>query len=67
MSGASGEVAPADLARGGFTRTSRSARVIGDVAAVLGAGSAEVDVPRLVADLGAVADPDAAALAVVRL
>ncbi|HKJ12056.1 MAG TPA: bifunctional [glutamine synthetase] adenylyltransferase/[glutamine synthetase]-adenylyl-L-tyrosine phosphorylase [Ornithinimicrobium sp.] len=67
MSAPPGDVSPADLARAGFTRTSRSARVIADVVALLGQRSAELDVPALVGDLGAVADPDAAALAVVRL
>ncbi|MGB3761602.1 MAG: bifunctional glutamine-synthetase adenylyltransferase/deadenyltransferase, partial [Ornithinimicrobium sp.] len=54
----------ADLARAGFTRTKDSAAVIG---AIVQALPGQVDVDQLVADLGSVADPDQAALAMVRL
>ncbi|MGB6021597.1 MAG: bifunctional glutamine-synthetase adenylyltransferase/deadenyltransferase, partial [Ornithinimicrobium sp.] len=54
----------ADLARAGFTRPKDSAAVIG---AIVQALPGRVDLDQLVADLGSVADPDQAALAMVRL
>ncbi|MGB3184593.1 MAG: bifunctional [glutamine synthetase] adenylyltransferase/[glutamine synthetase]-adenylyl-L-tyrosine phosphorylase [Ornithinimicrobium sp.] len=60
----SADIPAADLARAGFVNTSSSGRVIADIAAHL---PGDVDVDRLIADLGAVADPDEAALALVRI
>ncbi len=58
------ELHAADLARAGFTQTRSSARIISDLLEVF---PADVDADRLVADLGAVADPDSAALALLRI
>ncbi|MGB3827739.1 MAG: bifunctional [glutamine synthetase] adenylyltransferase/[glutamine synthetase]-adenylyl-L-tyrosine phosphorylase [Ornithinimicrobium sp.] len=58
------DLAVADLARAGFTRTKDSARVI---SAIVQALPNEMDADQLVTDLGSVADPDQAALAMVRL
>ncbi len=54
----------AELARAGFTRTKDSAAVIRAIVAEL---LGQVDVDQLVTDLGSVADPDQAALAMARL
>lgn len=58
------DIPAGDLARAGFVNTATSARVIADVVAHL---PGEVDVDRLIADLGGVADPDQAALAMIRI
>lgn len=58
------EPAAADLARAGFTHTARSLSVLSDLRTAL---PGTVDSATLIADLGAVADPDDAALAMIRL
>ncbi len=58
------EPAAADLARAGFTQTARSLGVLADLMKAL---PGNVDAGELVADLGGVADPDNAALAMIRL
>ncbi len=60
----SADIPSADLARAGFVNTATSGGVIAEIADRLGP---DFDVYRLVADLGAVADPDEAALALVRI
>ncbi len=58
------EPAAADLARAGFTQTARSLSVLNDLQKAL---PGSIDAAELVADLGAVADPDDGALAMLRL
>jgi [glutamine synthetase] adenylyltransferase / [glutamine synthetase]-adenylyl-L-tyrosine phosphorylase len=58
------EVAVADLARAGFTQARRAGSLI---AAALEHLDAETDEGALISDLGAVADPNEAALGLVRL
>ncbi|MGB5952427.1 MAG: bifunctional [glutamine synthetase] adenylyltransferase/[glutamine synthetase]-adenylyl-L-tyrosine phosphorylase, partial [Ornithinimicrobium sp.] len=58
------DIPSAGLARAGFVNTETSARVIADIVASL---PRELDTDRLIADLSAVADPDEAALALIRI
>lgn len=63
---------PADLARAGFADSARAGQLLGEVLDRLAdtdpaGGTPGVDVPALLGDLSATADPDAALLALVRL